>query len=96
MSYCYGLSVLNSHLLRGAGLVLTDLSVVDPCFWAFSTTGATAFAAVPYTFELLERVGFADLELPGLRYLTQAGGRLAPESVRSTPSWAAGRAGNSS
>ncbi len=83
MSYCYGLSVINSHLLRGAGLVLTGLSVVDPCFWdLFRQQGATAFAAVPYTFELLERVGFADMELPGLRYVTQAGGRLAPESVR--------------
>lgn len=83
MSYCYGLSVINSHLLRGAGLVLTGLSVVDPCFWElFRREGATAFAAVPYTFELLERVGFADMDLPGLRYVTQAGGRLAPESVR--------------
>ena len=83
MSYCYGLSVINSHLLRGAGLVLTDLSVVDPCFWElFRNRGATAFAAVPYTFELLERVGFAGMELPSLRYVTQAGGRLAPEMVR--------------
>lgn len=83
MSYCYGLSVINSHLLRGAGLVLTGLSVVDPCFWElFRREGATAFAAVPYTFELLERVGFADMDLPSLRYVTQAGGRLAPESVR--------------
>jgi acyl-CoA synthetase (AMP-forming)/AMP-acid ligase II len=83
MSYCYGLSVINSHLLRGAGLVLTGLSVVDPCFWElFKREGATAFAAVPYTFELLERVGFADMDLPNLRYVTQAGGRLAPESVR--------------
>ncbi|CAH0320519.1 Phenyloxazoline synthase MbtB [Microbacterium sp. Bi128] len=83
MSYCYGLSVINSHLLRGAGLVLTDLSVVDPCFWdLFRGRGATSFAAVPYTFELLERVGFADMDLPGLRYVTQAGGRLGPDSVR--------------
>lgn len=83
MSYCYGLSVINSHLLRGAGLVLTDLSVVDPCFWElFRNRGGTAFAAVPYTFELLERVGFAEMELPALRYVTQAGGRLAPASVR--------------
>ena len=81
-SYCYGLSVINSHLLRGAGLVLTDLSVVDPYFWElFRTHRATSFAAVPYTFELLERVGFPDLELPSLRYVTQAGGRLAPELV---------------
>ncbi|MET3953051.1 AMP-binding protein [Arthrobacter sp. UYEF36] len=83
MSYCYGLSVINSHLLRGAGLVLTDLSVVDPCFWElFRNRGATAFAAVPYTFELLERVGFAEMELPSLRYVTQAGGRLVPEMVQ--------------
>ena len=83
MSYCYGLSVINSHLLTGASLVLTNLSVVDPCFWdLFRSTEATAFAAVPYTFDLLERVGFADMDLPHLRYVTQAGGRLAPELVR--------------
>lgn len=82
MSYCYGLSVINSHLAVGASLVLTDLSVVDPCFWElFGRTEATAFAAVPYTFELLERIGFQDMELPHLRYVTQAGGRLAPELV---------------
>lgn len=83
MSYCYGLSVINSHLLRGASLVLTDLSVVDPCFWdLFRREGATSFAAVPYTFELLERVGFAAMKLPTLRYVTQAGGRLGPDLVR--------------
>lgn len=93
MSYCYGLSVLNSHLLRGAGLVLTDLSVVDPCFWELlRNRAATSFAAVPYTFELLERVGFAEMDLPHLRCVTQAGGRLAPDRVRH---WAGvgGRAG---
>jgi acyl-CoA synthetase (AMP-forming)/AMP-acid ligase II len=83
ISYCYGLSVINSHLLRGAGLVLSGLSVVDPCFWnLFRNCQATAFAAVPYTFELLERVGFADMDLPSLRYVTQAGGRLPPETVQ--------------
>lgn len=82
-SYCYGLSVVNSHLVRGASLVLTDLSVVDPCFWdLFREAGATSFAAVPYSFDLLDRVGFADMDLPSLRYVTQAGGRLAPEKVR--------------
>ncbi|GAA1415076.1 AMP-dependent synthetase [Glutamicibacter uratoxydans] len=83
MSYCYGLSVINSHLLRGAALVLTDTSVVDPCFWElFKRHEATSFAAVPYTFDLLERVNFEGMELPSLRYVTQAGGRLAPPLVR--------------
>ncbi len=82
MYYCYGLSVINSHLLCGAGLVLTGLSVVDECFWQlFRDRGATSFAAVPYTFELLDRAGFAARELPGLRYITQAGGRLDPDTV---------------
>ena len=84
LSYCYGMSVVNSHLLAGASLALTDLSVVDPCFWELvRTENVTSFAAVPYTFDLLDRVGFEDLDVPSLRYITQAGGRLAPDRVRS-------------
>nr|WP_186313706.1 AMP-binding protein [Paenarthrobacter nicotinovorans] len=83
LSYCYGMSVVNSHLFAGASVVLTDLSVVDPCFWELvREERVTSFAAVPYTFDLLERVGFADKDLPGLRYITQAGGRLEPDRVR--------------
>ena len=81
--YCYGLSVLHTHLLRGAALVLTDLSVVDACFWDLVRRHrVTSLAGVPFTFELLERAGFAEMDLPHLRYVTQAGGRLAPERVR--------------
>jgi acyl-CoA synthetase (AMP-forming)/AMP-acid ligase II len=83
LHYCYGLSVVNSHLLRGASLILTDLSVVDTCFWElFREHRGTSFAAVPYTFDLLDRVGFDRMRLPHLRYVTQAGGRLAPDRVR--------------
>jgi acyl-CoA synthetase (AMP-forming)/AMP-acid ligase II len=83
LHYCYGLSVVNSHLARGAGLVLTEHSVVDECFWdLFRDAGATSFAGVPYTFDLLDRSGFAGRDLPTLRQVTQAGGRLAPERVR--------------
>ncbi|MFC6319543.1 AMP-binding protein, partial [Nocardioides sp. GCM10027113] len=83
LHYCYGLSVLHSHLLVGGGLALTETSVVDECFWdRFAEAGATSFAGVPYTFDLLERSGFAERDLPTLRYVTQAGGRLAPEKVR--------------
>ena len=83
MSYCYGLSVIHSHLLVGAGLILTDRSVVDEQFWnLFRRHRGTSFAGVPYTFELLERVGFDAADLPDLRYITQAGGRMPPERVR--------------
>lgn len=82
MQYCYGLSVINSHLQCGAGLVLTQLSVVDRCFWdLFRASEATSFAGVPYTFDLLDRVGFEAMSLPALRCVTQAGGRLDPAVI---------------
>ena len=83
MHYCYGLSVINSNLLRGAALLLSDRSVTDPQFWSrFREHGGTSLHGVPYTFELLDRVGFPEMTLPHLRYVTQAGGRLAPDTVR--------------
>jgi acyl-coenzyme A synthetase/AMP-(fatty) acid ligase len=83
MHYCYGLSVINSNLARGAALILSDHSVVDRCFWeSFRAHGGTSLHGVPYTFDLLDRAGFADRDLPTLRYVTQAGGRLSPDQVR--------------
>ncbi|MFC9917565.1 AMP-binding protein [Agromyces binzhouensis] len=83
LGYCYGLSVVNSHLVAGASLLLTDRSVVEPAFWdEFAALGATSFAGVPYTYDLLETTDFARRDLPDLRYVTQAGGRLAPDRVR--------------
>ena len=83
LHYCYGLSVVHSHLAAGAAVVLTDLSVVDPCFWTlFDEVGATTLAGVPHSFDLLDRSGFADHAHPSLRVVTQAGGRLAPDKVR--------------
>ncbi|WP_207619689.1 AMP-binding protein [Nocardioides sp. IC4_145] len=82
LHYCYGLSVLHSHLVRGARIVLTSLSVVDACFWDLvREQRVTSLSGVPHTFELLDRVGFGAEALPSLRYLTQAGGRMAPERV---------------
>jgi acyl-CoA synthetase (AMP-forming)/AMP-acid ligase II/acyl carrier protein len=83
MHYCYGLSVIHSYLSRGASLLLTDGSVTDAGFWDTAREQrVTSFAGVPHTFELLERIGFEALDLPDLRYVTQAGGRMAPERVR--------------
>ena len=82
LHYCYGLSVLHSHLLAGAAVRLTGASVLDEAFWA-GAEELTSISGVPHTFELLERSGFAGRDLPRLRYLTQAGGRMPAEQVRS-------------
>ena len=82
LHYCYGLSVLHSHLAAGAAVVLTDASVVDPCFAAaVRVGGVTNMAGVPHTYELLERAGPERIRVPTLRFLTQAGGRLGPDRV---------------
>ncbi len=81
--YSYGLSVINSHLLVGATLLLTDTPLVKSGFWDFfKKESATSLAGVPYTYELLKRIGFFKMELPSLRYMTQAGGKLSNDLVR--------------
>lgn len=82
LSYCYGMSVLTSHLVVGGSLVLTGNSVVDPCFRSdLLRHGVTGLAGVPYTFDLIDHSTSNVLDTPSLRYVTQAGGRLDPGRV---------------
>ena len=83
LQYCYGLSVVHSHLAAGASIVCSSASVVDPCFWdAVDRHRVTSLAGVPHTFELLDRTDFAERPHPSLRLLTQAGGRMDPDQVQ--------------
>lgn len=83
LHYCYGLSIITSHLAAGASVLLTGRSVVEPAFWSeVEAAGVTSLAGVPHSFDLIEASGARPLELPALRCLTQAGGRLGPERVR--------------
>jgi acyl-coenzyme A synthetase/AMP-(fatty) acid ligase len=83
MSYSYGLSVINSHLLKGATLVLTNSSFVLRDFWdTFRENRCTSFAGVPYSYQLLKKINFANIELPTLRTMTQAGGRLSEGFIK--------------
>lgn len=80
MNYTYGLSIINSHFMVGATLLVTDKGLMQKEFWKFfKSAEATSFGGVPYTYEMLERLRFFRMELPSLRYMTQAGGKLTPE-----------------
>lgn len=80
MNYTYGLSIINSHLLVGATLLVTDKSLTQKEFWRFfREQRATSFGGVPYTYEMLDRMRFQRMDLPDLRTMTQAGGKLLPE-----------------
>ncbi len=80
MNYTYGLSIINTHLASGATILLTDASLMQKEFWDFlKTEKATSFGGVPYTYEMLDRLRFFRMDLPYLKTMTQAGGKLTPE-----------------
>lgn len=77
--YCYGLSVLHTHLRVGASIFLNNnfilLGSVINNMIKYKCTG---FAGVPSHFQMLLRKSqtFKDTTFPHLRYVTQAGGKL--------------------
>ncbi len=80
MNYVYGLSIINSHFLVGATLLLTDKGLMQKEFWQFfKDAEATSFGGVPYTYEMLDKLRFFRMKLPSLRTMTQAGGKITPE-----------------
>lgn len=89
MQYTYGLSIINTHLAVGASLLLTRSSLMQKEFWQFMRKqGATSLAGVPYTYEMLKRLRFTRMDLPALRTLTQAGGKILPKLHEEFARWA--------
>lgn len=76
-NYSFGMSVVNSHLMAGACLVLSGRSILDPLFWsAVKEHSVTSIAGVPYTYNVLLRLGLDKMDIPSVKTLTQAGGKL--------------------
>jgi len=84
ISYCFGASVMHTHLYQGGGVVFDSRFMFpDKVLNAINTYGCTTFAGVPVVYSiLLRRSNLKSIPLPGLRRFLQAGGALAPESVR--------------
>ena len=77
MNYTYGLSIINSHLFVGATILLTEYTLMEREFWDFfKQEKATSFGGVPYTYEILKKLRFFKMDLPYLRTMTQAGGKV--------------------
>lgn len=81
--YSYGNSVLLTHMAVGGSLVVNH-SFVFPnvVLEDMAKHRVTGFSGVPSTFAiLLHRSAIRDYTFPHLRYLTQAGGPMAPQLV---------------
>lgn len=95
MNYVYGLSIINSHFLVGATLLLTEKTLMQKEFWSFfKDAEATSFGGVPYTYEMLDKLRFYRMDLPSLRTMTQAGGKITPELHEKFAAYAAEKGKN--
>jgi long-chain acyl-CoA synthetase len=82
MNYSFGLSIINSHLFVGGSVLMTSESITQRRFWElFKNFKVTSLSGVPYTFDILKKFRLLNAELPSLKTLTQAGGKLSNELV---------------
>jgi long-chain acyl-CoA synthetase len=79
--YCYGLSLLHTHLRVGGSIVFNNSFIfLGGIIRDLLEHKCTGFAGVPSHFQILLRKSdqFKITKFPDLKYVTQAGGKLAP------------------
>ena len=92
MNYTMGLNVINSHLTVGASVLMVKANLMDPDFWTFIRENrGTSFCGVPFSYEIMRRIGFDRMDLPDLYTLAEGGGKLTDKMFR----WIASYAKNS-
>jgi long-chain acyl-CoA synthetase len=82
--YCFGTSLLHTHLRAGASLVIgSNFMYPEAVLQRMQEAECTGFAGVPSHFQLLLRSSsLRKKSFPHLRYVQQAGGHLAPTYIR--------------
>jgi len=81
--YSYGNSVMHIHLAVGATIILEN-SMLYPqkVVSLMADNQVTGFSGVPSTFNLLlSRTRLENFDLSSIRYMTQAGGPMAPANI---------------
>ena len=80
--YTYGLSVINTHLFTGASILVTNARTIEKTFWKLMMDEKVcSFAGVPYFYEVLNKIKFDKINLPHIKYFTQAGGALRKDLI---------------
>lgn len=81
--YSYGNSVLHTHLAAGGKIVIENsLAFPHNILKRITEETITGFSGVPSTYAILtNRNNLSDYDLSSLRYMTQAGGAMAPSNI---------------
>jgi long-chain acyl-CoA synthetase len=77
LDYCFGASLLHTHLCVGGSVVLSRFLYPESVLDLIEATECTGLAGVPFTYQtLLRNTTFATRPLKTLRKVQQAGGKL--------------------
>jgi len=83
LSYCFGASLLHTHLYQGGSVVFDRRFMFpDKVLRSMADLHCTSFAGVPTAYNvLLGRSSLMKMEFPRLKRFLQAGGALAAEKI---------------
>ncbi|WP_413539644.1 AMP-binding protein [Aerococcus viridans] len=80
LNYTMGLNVINSQLVVGAKVVLTNHNVVSLEHWnLIDKYQITNFTGVPFSYEVMKKFRIFNKELPSLKTLCSGGGKLTSQ-----------------
>jgi acyl-CoA synthetase (AMP-forming)/AMP-acid ligase II len=82
--YVYGKTLLNTHFMVGGSVVINNrFAFPNAVIKEMAKKEVTGFAGVPSTYAIMvNRSIFPKTRIPSLRYVTQAGGAMAPALTR--------------
>ena len=77
MQYSMGLNVISSHLYSGGTVLMVSQSLASIEFWEFiKKHKGTSFTGVPFSYEILLKLRFPQMDLPDLTTIAEGGGKL--------------------
>ena len=69
--------MINTHFEKGGSIVICNNSLIEKnSLEVFKKNKITSFNGVPYTYEILQKIGLMNIKNKSIKYLTQAGGKL--------------------
>ena len=76
-NYTYGLSIINTHINKGARIILNNDSLIQKNFWEkCNKFKVNSFGGVSFMYEMLQKLRFEKISTTNLKYITHAGGKL--------------------
>ncbi len=77
LSYSYGLSIINSHFIKGGSIFVSKNTILEKMFWQkVYKYRITNLNGVPFFYEILKKIKFEKFNLKHIKFFTQAGGHL--------------------